>query len=539
LIAANRPSFERFRLAALLLLCATALIVPPSVSAKEIYTNGSGGGDWDESSTWRGGVVPTSEDDAVVSQLDHVHFARNDIDAVTCKNLYIDPKASLIFKTRIGPVTLTLGAAMESSGAVVLDGTRGIDDTMTIRFVNPILEDRRLRIMKGGSLILAGAEVGEGVEANVRMISNPPDVPIQESEAKVVVEDGAGVDLRRSRFENVWVSISDIDNTGASYNERVNVTGNHFVGQGTLFLGSCDSPVVTDNRFERDITANLLMQPALSLSVCPLAEVRNISIRGTYYYGLNCYASTDANVDGMTIDGAYIAVYWYGTDAMIRHLTVRNAATGVMLNYMSGMIDGLVTDNCAQPVFHSVATAQISNWRAERIKEADPTAVLFSQGRLTLLNCDIKPELVKIYPQATPPQNDESGKPLVQCMQFLVAGVKGDMPPGSMVEVKTINPNPPLKPGQMDMNIRNSPAPVMSNRLTPLPGTLQSIVVASWAYGVDRKFIESPKYTLDVLGPPDASGNRQTIKSVPIEPKDDWYRALPDAPVASVEVALP
>jgi len=190
-------------------------------------------------------------------------------------------------------------------------------------------------------------------------------------------------------------------------------------------------------------------------------------------------------------------------------------------------------------VLHSVATAQISNWRAERIREANPIAIEFHTGRLTLLNCDIKPELIKFHPNAARLKTDEKSKLLVQNMQFLVVGVNGEMPLGTMVQVETTNPNPPLKPGQFDLNIRNNPAPIASNRLSPLPGTLQSIVVASWSYGLDRQLIETPKYTLSLVGRPDVSGNRPTLKSISVEPQQTWYRAQPNDPTPTVEVTLP
>src|SRR5688500_5005440 len=77
---AARPRFSIGALAAVLLCM---LNVPGS--AKEITSNGLGGGRWSDGATWRGGAVPTAEDEAVIGARDTVLFDRDDVDTPTCK----------------------------------------------------------------------------------------------------------------------------------------------------------------------------------------------------------------------------------------------------------------------------------------------------------------------------------------------------------------------------------------------------------------------------------------------------------------------
>jgi len=509
--------------------------------AAEIYSNGVGGGNWGEGATWRGGAVPGPTDDAVISQGDHIVFARDDSDAATCLNLFLDPKSSLVFKPRVGPVTLTVGETVEARGAVVMNAAARAEDVMTIRFISDNIERRSCKFLKGGSLVIYGASHGDNEAPNVRLLSHPINEKETDPTTRLDAEDGTGVDIRQARIENVAVWLSDIDNTGAEYNERVNIVGNQFDGWALLYLARCDTPLVKENRFTRDSVATLLQPAAIGFASCSLAEVRGNFVRGNYYYAINSWGCTDDSLTDNVVEGVYCGMHWYSVNTMIRNLTMRNVqSTVVMLNYMSGVIDGLVTENCKSAISVNNTVAQISNWKAEPWRGEGPKPVELATGRLVMLNCDIKPEQVNVPVTAKPHDPKEHGnKPFVQNMQFLVVGVKGEMPPGAMIEVETTNPNPPLGPGQSDMNVRNSPAPVLSNRLTPLPGTFQSLVVRSWSYDINRKFVDSPSYTLNVLGPADAEGNRPTLKSIPIQPTADWYRPMPDSPTATVEVTLP
>ena len=53
-----------------------------------------------------------------------------------------------------------------------------------------------------------------------------------------------GEQLQRARIANVQLKASDIDNTGAKVNARVNILENHFTGEGRIYLSGCDTPVM-------------------------------------------------------------------------------------------------------------------------------------------------------------------------------------------------------------------------------------------------------------------------------------------------------
>jgi hypothetical protein len=59
-------------------LALSLLTFPRLGFTAEITSNGTGGGRWDDASTWRGKFVPTEKDEVVIAKDDHVVFDRND-----------------------------------------------------------------------------------------------------------------------------------------------------------------------------------------------------------------------------------------------------------------------------------------------------------------------------------------------------------------------------------------------------------------------------------------------------------------------------
>ncbi|HEV3022463.1 MAG TPA: hypothetical protein VGX76_08345, partial [Pirellulales bacterium] len=95
-------------------------------------------------------------------------------------------------------------------------------------------------------------------------------------------------------------------------------------------------------------------------------------------------------------------------------------------------------------------------------------------------------------------------------------------------------------PGAADPNVRNSPAAVLSSGFTPMPKTLEPLIVRGWMFDPDGKLVKAPEYQLKVLAPPTAAvGERATLKTLSIMPGDDWYRPLPNDKKATVEITLP
>lgn len=83
-----------------------------SVVSGPIFSNGSGGGDWDAPSTWQGGVIPGTSDSVVIVGNDHVTSFGTDY----CFGLWIRTNASLAITNVI-----------YDNGGVLIDGNLGVN----------------------------------------------------------------------------------------------------------------------------------------------------------------------------------------------------------------------------------------------------------------------------------------------------------------------------------------------------------------------------------------------------------------------------
>lgn len=506
------------------------LCVSPAPAA-EIYSNALGGGDWDDPSTWRGDVVPGADDIAVISRDDAVTFARDDTDQLTCRELHIDPGGALRFAQRRGRVVMRVGGEARSHGAILLDATRGRDDYMALHLIAPEQEKRRLIIHERGSLVALGREGIDETDFNVQLMADKPEDAEGDSDGAIAVRDGCGLDLRRVHVDNIKINASDIDNTGASYNERLNVEHSRFTRGSCIRMTSCDTPVIANNTFSKE-AAGWVQPGAISLYSTTLADVRGNHISGWYYTGINAHGSTDCSLVDNTVKGAAQGVGWYGQNLMIQRFTAIECGSGVMLNYASGAIDQLVTDGCRLGLHHARAEVQISNWEVRNAKR--DYVVDFTWGQLIMLNCNVTAEQVKLADRAGPIEEDDPG-PLVRSMHYVIAGVKGDVPPHAFVDLQTKGWKPP-RPGAMDLNVRNNPAPVTGMGLTPLPGTMQALIARAWEMDLEQKLHPAPTYDLHVMQR-DGDGFK-TLKTIEVTPTDAWFRAKPNEPTPTVEVGL-
>ena len=273
----------------------------------EIYSNASGGGDWTDPATWRGGKVPTADDDVVIARDDSVTFNRNDDGKVTCKQLSLDPRAVLQFKVGSGPIVFCASGLVESYGYIRLDASKSAKDQQEFRLVADDPEQRMLKIAKGGGLVVSGRLGLPQGRRNALIASRPPkkEVPagMAQPDPTAVLEAATGstFDVQRAELINIYAQTTGIDNTGAKPGERINVIKNRFSGTSRIVLTSCDSAVVADNQFERDDPFPM-PQAALYISVCPLIEVRGNTIRGNYPGGITCYGQNECIMTNNTIE---------------------------------------------------------------------------------------------------------------------------------------------------------------------------------------------------------------------------------------------
>ncbi|MCC7418862.1 MAG: hypothetical protein IT428_01145 [Planctomycetaceae bacterium] len=101
----------------------------------------------------------------------------------------------------------------------------------------------------------------------------------------------------------------------------------------------------------------------------------------------------------------------------------------------------------------------------------------------------------------------------------------------------TTQPPLNLAPGATDPNVRNAPAAVASNGFTPLPKSLEPIILRSWMHDKDGKLAPAPTYELRLLAPTGSEQEmRKVIKALPVTPAPEWYRVKPNELKPTVEL---
>ncbi len=505
---------------ALALICGAA-------PAAEVTTNGTGGGPWTDPATWRGKAVPKPEDEVTIRKGDDVVFDRNDDGKTTCAKLFIDPQGALRFKTGVGKVVLVVAGPVESFGLVKLDGTTSADDFHELRLTGKTPQERSAKFDKGG-LVLSGKAGLPGGKHNVRIVSRAPDPKAADVSAAVEVKAGT-LDVQRADFEDVQLKGTEIDNTGDKPGERVNVRASHFRGQTDLTLTSCDSAVVADNTLEYP-GGPWHMPPAIFVNSCPLAEVKNNTVKGAYYYAFNIYGCTDAVFTGNSSDGASVGFSCIAT-AAFKANTVRGASGGFIANSCTCTVEDAVFEKCGYGIYVVSATIQVTNC-VYRDPPKDGHAIDFNSGEATLINCGFGPDGVAL-PKTPPPPTD---KPWVTAMRYLVLKVNGALPEDAQVDVRTVGLN--VAAGAADPNVRNVPAPLVGNR-TPLPQSLSPVLVQDWCIDKSGKTQPAPEYTVRVLAPAEEGKEPKVLKTLTVKPDAKWYRPKPNDPAPTLEVSVP
>src|SRR5207244_624494 len=185
-----------------------------------------------------------------------------------------------------------------------------------------------------------------------------------------------------------------------------------------------------------------------------------------------------------------------------------------------GAMEDVTIEGCTSGYYQNASHAQITNLVIRNMQPTNAYDIYFASGTMKLVNCNIKPEQIKWDPGfPAKPLNDKPRPPAIESLQFLVTQLKGPFPPGAGIEVRTAMPAAPLAPGAADPNVRNSPAPVLTSGLTPLPKSLEPLIVRSWMYDADKNFIKAPEYQLKVLAPQGAAGaERPVLKTISITP---------------------
>jgi len=518
------------------LALASACVCLARVDAKEIHSNGLGGGRWSDAATWRGGAIPTAEDDAVVAARDTVLFDRDDADKPTCKQLILDPNSNFAFQSGLGRRTLTVNGPIEAYGSLKMHAP-GASDEMEIRLVSEIDAERVIKLQHGGALLVLGrADMPDG--KRTAAISTPKVVPPKKTEAPVEIRGIARtvVDLQNARLDNVVVLASGIDNTGAKPNERCNLVGNRFTSFGRVAVQSCDTPAIVRNDFEGP-AAGIVRPAAIEVGYSPLADIRGNRVVGPFAVGISI-GYCECSVIGNSVANCPTGILWHGGSAMLKQNTIRACGVGLNLRTTSGSVEDTEIDKANTPITVAATKAQLTS---VMVTNPATNQLLDLQGSsVGLLNCNIRPDQVRIDPAAKSGAKKVRGEEPLETLMFLVVAVKGKIPPRAQVELVTANPEKPLAPGASDLNVRNSPAAVRPDGFTPLPASLTPLIVKSWRMEEDGEVVPAPEYTLTVWEPPTEPGGKpRVLKTLKLKPDDKWYRSKPNDLISTLEVKLP
>ena len=491
-----------------MLLCFLAFLAP--LQSAEIASNGTGGGPWSDPASWRGGKLPTGDDEVVVRKFDAIAFDRGG-DPVVVKKLQIDPKGTFTFKPNSGVLTLVLQDALECYGSIKLDGTRSATDSFEIRFAGPTQTHRQIKLAKGAALLLYGKTGLAKGERNVRIVAvgDPKDVKT-EAPGMIDTDGGVSLDFRAAAFKDVKIAAKKLDNTGSKANERMQISDCVFEGQARVYCHTVDTPVVVRNTFDYAGT-DPLAEAAIGMLFSPLAEIKGNRVRGKFAVGITVNYQTDSSVLDNVVEGCAVGVQGgYGIpNTMIRNVAIKDCDAGIKLEGASGVVEDAVIENAKLGISMINANLQFHRVRLEKL---DPKGIAFdwNTGTVTLLDCGIKLEQVKWNAPAAPPPGDT-----VVVRQSVV--IESDAPEGALVEVRTVG----IAADVPDANVRNSPAPLIQGK-TPGPKMFNAIQVRSAALDAKGKIQAGPEYQVKLLGPAAKEGDvRPVLKTMNWRPSPD------------------
>jgi hypothetical protein len=515
------------------LLMAIALILmlaAASAQAADIATNGLGGGAWSDPATWGGKKVPGPTDDVIIQKLDIVTFDRDDDGKVSCRKLQIDPKGVLTFKTGAGKQICCVADTIESFGVIKMDGTKSASDFLELRMIGETEAKRKIKLNKNAALLLYGKA---NLPANGRNVAIRSPKFADQKDALLCLVEAEGfvsIDWQRAILADVKLQAQKIDNTGAKANERLNIFDNQFVGKARVWLHTCDTPVISKNTFDySDKTA--LTEAAIAVNFGPLCEIKQNIIRGAYAIGITINYQSDSVVEGNTIErcAAGIAGGYGIPNTMIKKCVIRGCEVGIRLEGATGVLEDTVVEGALTAFNHDNSILQLTNFQVKDL-HAKGTAVNFLTGKLTLLNCNIAPAEIKVAAQPATAKDDP-----VTCLQYAVLSVK-DAPSECLVEVRTADAK--LAADAADPNVRNSPAPLTAG-LTPLPRTLNPLIVKGWSIDLKGKLQAAPTYNVKVLGmAPKEGAARPVLKVTTYRPQENAFRAKLDDGTPTLEVSL-
>ena len=506
-------------------LAGVALLGGTAGFSAELYSNGVGGGPWTEPASWRGKAVPGTGDVVVVATGDTIVFDGNCTNRTACCQIMIDPQAALTFKADNAPHRLSVGGSIEAYGILRMDGTKaGEQGSMELSLAGKTENDRVIRLQRGAALFTYGAD---------RLIDGCRNVRITTSASapggNIFIIPETMADISRATLSNIVVHAHGVDNTGFKPTERLNIIANQFVGVARIVLWGCDTPMIRNNHFQYGGAT-----PAVSLDACKLGQVQNNIFSGAYGSAAFFLRDTDSSFTGNTVVQANQGIHWHhGANAMIKGNVFDDCNCSAYFINVRGVMEDSTVRGSNTLIAINESTLQLTNYRLVEPRPTN-TVMTLELSSMTLLNCNIKPEQIKL---GQPPPD---GEPWVQALAYLVVQVKGNRPPSAEITVRTAAASGGPPAGAADMNVRNSPARLGADGCTSLPRTLRPLIVRTWSIGFGGVKKDPPFYDLMVSVPGVKAGDpSQVAKTQVVEPKSDWDRPEPNKAVPTFEVTLP
>ncbi|MBI2438404.1 MAG: hypothetical protein HYV36_06290, partial [Lentisphaerae bacterium] len=142
--------------------------------AKEIVSNGRGGGPWTAPDAWRGNAVPGPADAVIIQTNDTIIFDGNYPDQATCRQLRIDSGARLNFKEEAAQHILSVAGPIEVRGKIHIDLSRFPRGLAEIRMVAESEAERIIHVFSNGAFMAIGASGLADGRYNVIVSTGPP-----------------------------------------------------------------------------------------------------------------------------------------------------------------------------------------------------------------------------------------------------------------------------------------------------------------------------------------------------------------------------
>jgi hypothetical protein len=495
----------------------------------ELHSNGRGGGAWTDPMSWRERIVPFSSDTVILTAGDTIEFDGDGRTEASCRRLLLDPQSTLTFRDDGETHVLSINGGGESYGLIRMDGHTQPQGILELRMVSSDPDDNQFLLRNKSALFLMGHERPVGGRPNVRMTGGRLDTGRPKTQPLTVMA-GAGVqiDCQRGEFSNVVLRAEKLDNTGVRMDERMQLTGNRFVGGARVELVQCDTPLIQKNSWVGGGEADAGIT-ALKLDGCSLAQLQYNTFSGAYERAVWLVRDTDTSAMFNEIAGAVQGFDWQGQNAMLKSNRIRVTGTGVLFDKTPAVIESSTIEG-EIPLVARQARLQVTDCGLTAIDTNGPLIRLESSSA-TILNVAVTTGQVQRTGTAPGPF-------WVETMNYAVVQVRGTVPAGARVVMRTAKASGGPPAGAADMNVRNSPVPVSPAGWTPLPRSLRALIVRAWSVTGAGVVKEAPFYDLEVTTS-DTAGVARVVKTQVVEPKADWVRLDPQAAQATVEVSLP